>query len=109
MRKEQSLGGVMGSEGRKPFREQRASQPGAATEDHPRRSTVYRASPPRPPELTAALKRQLEAHESYRREREQVERRSVVRGLILLALLTLSGSILRAGLGRVFVHGWWRP
>jgi hypothetical protein len=33
----------------------------------------------------------------------------MVRGLILIALLVLAGSIARAGLERVFVHGWWRP
>jgi hypothetical protein len=33
----------------------------------------------------------------------------MVRGLILIALLMLAGSIARAGLERVFVHGWWRP
>ena len=42
-------------------------------------------------------------------ERERLESRSVVRGLILLAILVLLASMVRAGLGRVFVHGWWRP
>jgi uncharacterized membrane protein YdbT with pleckstrin-like domain len=68
-----------------------------------------RAAPPQLPELTPAAKRNLEANASYHRERERVERRSVVRGLILIALLILVASILRAGFDRVFVHGWWRP
>ncbi len=33
----------------------------------------------------------------------------MVRGLILLAVVLLMGSAARAGLDRVFVHGWWRP
>ncbi len=33
----------------------------------------------------------------------------MVRGLLLLALIVLCLSIARAGLGRVFPHGWWRP
>jgi hypothetical protein len=55
------------------------------------------------------MKRQRQAHEVYCGEREQIERRSVVRGLLLMALLALSISIVRSGLDRVFVHGWWRP
>jgi hypothetical protein len=31
-----------------------------------------------------------------------------MRGLIILAVLALLVSIARAGLGRVFVPGWWR-
>jgi hypothetical protein len=42
----------------------------------------------------------------YRKEREEIERRSMVRGLILLAVLALVGSIAHAGLDRVFVHVW---
>lgn len=77
-------------------------------EQGPERGGEQRAAPPRLPELTPAAKHNLEANASYRREREQVERRSVVRGLILIILLVLAASMLRAGLGRVFVHGWWR-
>jgi hypothetical protein len=36
------------------------------------------------------------------------ERRRQVRGLMLLAFAVLLFSILRAGVGRVFTHGWWR-
>jgi fatty acid desaturase len=45
----------------------------------------------------------------YRKERERIERRSMMRALIMLAVLVLAGSIAHAGLDRVFVHGWWRP
>ncbi len=76
---------------------------------HPWRQVRHRAAPPRLPQLTPAMKRRREAYEVYCREREQKERRSVVRGLLLMALLALSISIVRSGLDRVFVHGWWRP
>jgi hypothetical protein len=46
---------------------------------------------------------------TYQLKREKAERRSVVRGLLLMSALVLAGSIVRAGLDRVFVHGWWRP
>lgn len=73
------------------------------------RAGEHRATPPQLPELTPAAKQNLEADASYRSERERVERRSVIRGLILIILLVLVASILRAGFGRVFAHGWWRP
>ena len=69
----------------------------------------HRASPPQLPALTPALAQQQAEFELYRKQREQIERRSMVRGLILIALLVLAGSIARAGLERAFVHGWWRP
>lgn len=69
----------------------------------------HRAAPPQLPALTPALKRQQAEFEIYRKQREQVERRSMLRGLILIAALVIVGSIARAGLERVFVHGWWRP
>ncbi len=36
------------------------------------------------------------------------ERRRQVRGLLLIALVILILSILRAGVHRVFTQGWWR-
>jgi hypothetical protein len=39
---------------------------------------------------------------------EQLERRRQVRGLLLLVALVLLFTILRAGVHRVFTHGWWR-
>lgn len=67
-----------------------------------------RAAPPQRPPRTEAFERERAELERRRRQQETVERRSVVRGLILLAAVVLVGSILRAGLDRVFVHGWWR-
>ena len=69
----------------------------------------HRATPPRLPELIPSLDRDRLAFKHYRTDREKVERRSVVRGLMLMAILVLLGSMVRAGLGRVFVQGWWRP
>jgi hypothetical protein len=69
----------------------------------------HRAAPPQLPALTPAFEQQQAEFELYRKQREQIERRSMVRGLILIPLLVLAGSIARAGLERVFVHGWWRP
>jgi hypothetical protein len=67
------------------------------------------AEPPRIPPSTPALDRAQREHKTYLRNRESVASQSVVRGLILLALFVLLASIVRAGFGRVFVHGWWRP
>lgn len=39
---------------------------------------------------------------------ENRERRSQVRGLVLLAFLALAFAILRAGTGHAFGPGWWR-
>lgn len=68
-----------------------------------------RASPPRVPPRTRALERAEKEREEYIQGRERMERRSVLRGLLLFALIVLLASIFRAGLGRVFPHGWWRP
>ncbi|MGA7157655.1 MAG: hypothetical protein WBY53_12445 [Acidobacteriaceae bacterium] len=73
------------------------------------RSGEQRASPPQIPTLIPEQQQKLDAAHAHHKEREQVERRSATRGLILFALLVLVGSILRAGLGRVFFQGWWRP
>ena len=71
--------------------------------------TGYRAATAQIPDPTRALQRQREDYEIYRLDRERVERRSMVRGLILLALLVLAASIARAGIHRVFVPHWWQP
>jgi hypothetical protein len=55
------------------------------------------------------LKKKREEFRLYRVGRETIERRSMVRGLILLAVLVMVVSMARAGLDRVFIHGWWRP
>jgi hypothetical protein len=41
-------------------------------------------------------------------EQRDLERRSQVRGLLLLAVAAIVFAILRAGVHRVFTVGWWR-
>lgn len=67
-----------------------------------------RAAAPQIPEPTRGLTRQRAEFEIYRAEREAIERRSMVRGLILLAIVALGSSIARVGIDRAFVPGWWR-
>ena len=69
----------------------------------------HRAEPPPIPAPTRTLERAQLERKAYFRKREQMEHRSLVRGLLLLVLLLLVASIARAGLDRVFVPGWWRP
>jgi hypothetical protein len=70
--------------------------------------TPPRAQPPRPPTLTAAQHRtELTRLESLR-ARLRLEQRSLLRGLILLALVVLLASLAHTGFGRLFVPGWWR-
>ncbi len=66
------------------------------------------ASPPRPPALPAAALQAQAEHLKYRAGREALERRSMLRGLILLALLALVIGIAHAGWSRAFPAGWWR-
>ena len=67
-----------------------------------------RAAPPAVPPATREQQRELAEREAHHREGEQIERRRQLRGLLMLALIVLVFSIARAGLGRVFPHGWWR-
>ncbi|WP_158821566.1 hypothetical protein [Granulicella sp. S156] len=69
----------------------------------------HRAEPPRIPAPTRTLERAQLERKAYFRKREQMEHRSLMRGLFLLALLVLVESIARAGVDRVFIPGWWRP
>ena len=71
--------------------------------------SAERAEPPRIPAPTRALERAELERKTCLRGRETLEARSVVRGLILLAIVVLLASMIRAGFGRVFVHGWWQP
>jgi hypothetical protein len=72
-----------------------------------RQADRLRARPPRPPTPTRALERELARNARHVAARERMEGRSMVRGLVLLALMALLAGIARAGLDRVFVHGWW--
>jgi hypothetical protein len=68
-----------------------------------------RARPVQIPAPTRAAERALEERQAYLAERRRLQLRSLVRGLIMLALVVLAVSIVRAGLGRVFPPNWWRP
>jgi hypothetical protein len=68
-----------------------------------------RAEPPRIPAPTRALERAEAERKTYIHKREQIEKRSILRGLVWLAVVVLVFSIARAGLDRVFPNGWWRP
>ena len=70
---------------------------------------MHRAEPSRIPPPTPALERAEVQRKAYLLGREKLQVRSIFRGLILLAVLVLLGSMIRAGFGRVFVSGWWRP
>jgi hypothetical protein len=72
------------------------------------RDPVRRAEPPRPPALSAQQQERESARAQARRSRLRLEQRSLLRGLILLALVVLIVSLARAGFGRLFVPGWWR-
>jgi len=67
-----------------------------------------RAEAPRAPKPGVALVRAAEERSVFLAVREALERRSLVRGLIALAVVVLVFSVARAGLGRAFVPGWWR-
>ena len=66
------------------------------------------AQAPRAPRLSPGMQKVQAEWEAYRREREGAERRSALRGSVLLALLVLLVSLLRAGADRAFYTGWWR-
>lgn len=46
---------------------------------------------------------------AYLAERQALERRRQVRGLLLLAAVVLALSLWRAGLDNVFPQRWWHP
>jgi len=69
---------------------------------------IYRAEPPQAPKPTAEMLADQAEKQLYLREREAVESRGQVRALLLLAIVVLLFSVARAGMGRVFVPGWWR-
>jgi hypothetical protein len=72
------------------------------------RSAGRRAEPPRPPALREREQRREEARLDTLKARVRLEQRSLLRGLILLAVVILIASLARAGFGRLFVPGWWR-
>ena len=72
------------------------------------RSAGHRAEPPRPPALSERDERNERARKVTLAVRVAREQQSILRGLILLALVILIVSLSRAGFGRLFVPGWWR-
>jgi len=74
----------------------------------PGETPLHRAEPARAPRPSAELESARQEHGAYVARRERAERSGVVRALLVLAGLVLVAGIWRAGLDRVFVHGWWR-
>lgn len=72
------------------------------------RSAGHRAEPPRPPALRERDERLERERKEELRARVRREQQSLLRGLILLAVVILIASLARAGCGRLFVPGWWR-
>jgi len=72
------------------------------------RSSGHRAEPPRPPALNERHQRRETERIETLKARVRFEQRSLLRGLILLAVVILIASLARAGFGRLFVPGWWR-
>ncbi|HTV08653.1 MAG TPA: hypothetical protein VMD97_06390 [Candidatus Aquilonibacter sp.] len=72
------------------------------------RNPSDRAQPPRPPARTSEQQRREDARVKALRERVRLEQSSLLRGLILLAVVILLVSLARAGWDRLFVPGWWR-
>ena len=72
------------------------------------RSAGHRAEPPRAPALSERDKRDESLRKDRLRTRVAREQRSLLRGLLLLAVVILIFSLARAGFGRWFVPGWWR-
>jgi hypothetical protein len=72
------------------------------------RDSGHRAQPPRPPALTPEEQKRKRTRLEALGPRVRVEQRSLLRGLILLAVVILIVSLARAGFGRLFVPGWWR-
>lgn len=66
------------------------------------------AAPAETPDLPAALKQAAMKRKGQIRSAEDLERRSMLRGLLILALVVLLFSLLRAGTQRAFPAGWWR-
>jgi len=71
------------------------------------RSAGHRAEPPRPPAFTEREQRRESARLNRLNARVRLEQRSLLRGLILLAVVILIASLARAGFGRLFVPKWW--
>ena len=72
------------------------------------RGPEHRAETPRPPALTERDQQRENARLERLNSRVRLEQRSLLRGLVLLAVVILIASLARAGFSRLFVPGWWR-
>lgn len=66
------------------------------------------AAAPRPPEASPALQKAEGERRAYLHQREGLEKRSMLRGLILLAALVVVFALFRAIGGDFFPNGWYR-
>ncbi len=61
-----------------------------------------------PPPLPRRVLQDAQEQQVYVREREGLERRSALRGLVLLAVIAVLFALLHGGASRAFPAGWWR-
>jgi hypothetical protein len=80
------------------------SIPPAERSTPPAGPRAHAPSVPAPTQALLDARSQAAAHLDHR---TSLERRSMARGLLLLAATILLLSLARAGLARVFVPGWW--
>ncbi|SEG43314.1 hypothetical protein SAMN05421819_2907 [Bryocella elongata] len=52
--------------------------------------------------------RDAATREAEDRAAHALERRRMIRGLLLVGVIVLLASLARAGIGRAFYSGWWR-
>ena len=71
------------------------------------RTSGQRAEPPRPPAFSERDKQRESERKEELSARILREQRSMLRGLILLGVVIVIASLMRAGFGRLFVPGWW--
>lgn len=72
------------------------------------RDFLRRAQPARPPALSEREQQRENARLQALLKRVQLEQSSLLRGLMLVAIVVLIVSLARAGFDRLFVPGWWR-
>lgn len=73
-----------------------------------RAAALKPAGPAEPPPLSRPALGAAEEQRAYVREREMFERRSMLRGLILLALLVIVFAVVHNGWQHALPDGWWR-
>lgn len=71
-------------------------------------AVTVRAEPARAPQPTRDTLSRRAAYDEAHREQTRREHFSLLRGLLWFAAIILVASIMRAGVHRAFVGGWWR-